>query len=168
MKYYVTVEGYTYEIDIQPDGEVLVNGERLQVDMQRSGRLNLYSLLVNHASYEVVIEPDAERRNVYEVLLEGARFEVQVEDERSRRLAKAVFALQAPPGELILRPPIPGLIVSVPVEAGQSVEKGETLVVFEAMKMQNEIRAPRDGVVREVRVRPGMQVTQNDVLMILK
>lgn len=168
MKYYVTVEGYTYEIDIQPDGEVLVNGERLQVDMQRSGRLNLYSLLVNHASYEVVIEPDAERRNVYEVLLEGARFAVQVEDERSRRLAKAVFALQAPPGELILRPPIPGLIVSVPVEAGQSVEKGETLVVFEAMKMQNEIRAPRDGIVREVRVRPGMQVTQNDVLMILK
>ncbi len=67
-----------------------------------------------------------------------------------------------------MRPPIPGLIVSVPVEAGQVVEKGDTLVVFEAMKMQNEIRAPRAGVVREVRVRPGMQVTQNDVLMILK
>ncbi|MGQ9517790.1 MAG: biotin/lipoyl-containing protein [Anaerolineae bacterium] len=168
MKYYVTAEGYTYEIDIQPNGEVLVNGERLQVDMQRSGRLNLYSLLVNHASYEVVIEPDAQRRNAYEVLLEGARFEVQVEDERSRRLSQATFALQAPAGELILRPPIPGLIVSVPVEAGQLVEKGDTLVIFEAMKMQNEIRAPRDGLVREVRVRPGMQVTQDDVLMIVK
>jgi biotin carboxyl carrier protein len=60
---------------------------------------------------------------------------------------------------------MPGLIVEVPVEAGQDVEAGETLVILESMKMQNELKAPRAGKVHAVHVKAGENVEQNKTLV---
>jgi len=62
---------------------------------------------------------------------------------------------------------MPGLIVAVPVEEGQQVDKGDNLVILESMKMQNEIKAPREGKVTGVRVNPGDNVDQNQVLVVI-
>ena len=61
--------------------------------------------------------------------------------------------------------PIPGVIISVAVQAGQQVKAGQELCVLEAMKMQNAIRAPRDGVIASVRVSAGQHVRHREVLM---
>ena len=168
MKYFATIDGVTYEISIDGQGQISIDGQTLSVDMQRSGRLDLYSLLIDHASHEVVVEPGVEQRNVYEVFVAGARFEVSVQDERSRRLAQASRNLRAQPGELAIKAPIPGLVANVPVSPGQPVQEGETLVILEAMKMENELRAPRAGVVHEVRVTAGEQVSMGQVLVTLR
>jgi biotin carboxyl carrier protein len=60
---------------------------------------------------------------------------------------------------------MPGTIVKVPVEPGQEVKKGQTLVILESMKMENELKAPRDGVVGRVEVKAGQSVEQNKVLV---
>jgi biotin carboxyl carrier protein len=62
---------------------------------------------------------------------------------------------------------MPGLVVAVPVEEGQLVARGDALVILESMKMQNELKAPRQGTVAQVRVRPGERVELNQVLMTL-
>jgi biotin carboxyl carrier protein len=62
---------------------------------------------------------------------------------------------------------MPGLIVAVPVVEGQAVVKGQDLVILESMKMQNELKAPRDGTIGRVRVRAGDSVEQNQVLITL-
>jgi biotin carboxyl carrier protein len=62
---------------------------------------------------------------------------------------------------------MPGLVVAVPVEEGQLVARGDALVILESMKMQNELKAPRQGTVAQVRIRPGERVELNQVLMTL-
>jgi biotin carboxyl carrier protein len=165
MKYYATVDNETYEISIDGPDQVTVNGVPLMADMERIGRLDLYSLLMDNISHEVYVEAEGEPRNSYGVLVEGARYAVKVQDERSRRMALADRSLKPPAGELMIRAPIPGLVVKVAVTPGQEVAEGETLVILEAMKMENELRAPRAGAIHEVRVVPGNQVSLGQVLV---
>jgi acetyl-CoA/propionyl-CoA carboxylase biotin carboxyl carrier protein len=70
-------------------------------------------------------------------------------------------------GEFTLKAPMPGLVVSTPVEDGQAVAKGEVLIVLESMKMQNELKAPRAGTVSRLRVQAGDRVEQHSPLLTL-
>jgi biotin carboxyl carrier protein len=168
MKYYATIDDHTYEIVIEPGGRILVDGAEHNVDIKAIGGRQLYSLLLNNVSYEVVLDPATDQRSVYDILVGGRRYLVKVQDERDRRLALADRNLKAPEGELVVRAPIPGLIVKVLVAPGQEVGEGEPLVILEAMKMENELRAPRKGVVHEVRVEARMQVAQGQPLITLR
>jgi pyruvate carboxylase subunit B len=60
---------------------------------------------------------------------------------------------------------MPGLVVAIPVEEGQPIQKGQVLLILESMKMQNELKAPRDGTVGRVRVKPGETVEQKQTLL---
>jgi biotin carboxyl carrier protein len=62
---------------------------------------------------------------------------------------------------------MPGMVVAIPVEQGQEVASGDNVIILESMKMQNELKAPRDGVISGLRVKPGDNVDQNQVLLIL-
>jgi biotin carboxyl carrier protein len=169
MKYFVTVDDQTYEISVEGTGQITIDGVDVTADMQRIGHLDLYSLLVDNVSHEAYVEPaNGNQPNVYGVLVAGARYLVKVQDERSRRLAQADRSLKPPAGELMIKAPIPGLVVKVTAGPGQVVSEGESLVILEAMKMENELRAPRAGTVHEVRVGPGDQVALGQVLLSLR
>ena len=168
MKYFATVNDQVYEIDIDHHGRVTVDGIELSADMRLVGGTNLYSLLVDNASYEVVLDPEGERHTSYRVMTRGLQYEVRVQDERSRRLALVDRSLRPPDGELLIKAPIPGLVVKAPVQPGQEVAEGDTLIILEAMKMENELRAPRAGVVHDVKVLPGAQVQLGQTLLTLK
>lgn len=168
MKYFATIDDRTYEIDIDHHGHVTVDGQELTADMKLVGGRHLYSLLLNNASYEVVLDTENEKRNFYTVMVSGLQYTVKVQDERSRRLALVDRSLRPPEGELLIKAPIPGLVVKVPVEVGQEVAEGETLIILEAMKMENELRAPRRGVVSEVRVAAGDQVALGQMMLAIK
>lgn len=168
MKYFATVEGRTYEIDIGQQGRIQVDGEELASDMRPLGSSQQYSLLLDDVSYEILLDTETDQRNLYGVTVAGVMYLIKVQDERSRRLALADRGLRAPEGELAIKAPIPGLVVKVAVAPGQAVAEGETLLMLEAMKMENELRAPRAGVVHEVRVEAGQQVAMGQVLLTLK
>lgn len=162
MKYQTIINDQTFEIDINEDGRILVNGQERKVDFRVLRQGELYSMLLDHCSFEAVVD---ERDDLYHVLMAGEQYEVKVTDERSRRLESAFMALGDMSGELAIRSPMPGLIVRVPVEEGQDVRKGDTLVILESMKMENELKAPRDGVVHHVYVKAGDSAEQNKVLV---
>lgn len=164
MKYYSRVGNTEYEIEIV-DGKVFVDGEEIDVDLRQSGAPELYSLLYNGRSFEMLIEAE---RFTYDVTLRGERFEVLVEDERTRRLNMGRKMISVPEGELPIRAPIPGLVVRVLVEVGQTVSDEQPLVLLEAMKMENEIRAMRGGVVKHISCAPGQRVEQNAILIVLE
>lgn len=162
MKYQATVNGRTFEVEIKEDGRVLIDNELRSIDFCELREGELYSLLVDHLSYEAVVE---ERDDLYHVLMAGDLYEVKVTDERSRRLASAFMAFGDVSGEAVIRAPMPGLIVRVPVVEGQTVAKGDTVILLESMKMENELKAPRDGTIHRVSVRAGDSVEQNKVLI---
>lgn len=163
MKYYARVGANEYVVDIEPDG-VYVNGEHAAVDLKRAGVSELYSVLFDGRSHELLIEPG---RYHYTVTLRGEQFEVQVEDERTRRM-NASRKLDLPEGEYAISAPIPGLVVKVLVQEGEEIREEQPLLILEAMKMENEIRAKRPGVVKQVKVAPGQRVEQNAPLLVIE
>ena len=162
MKYYATIDDQTFEIEINQQGELYIDGECEVVDFQSIGGSSVFSLLLGNASYEALVEA---RENCYEVLLQGTLYRVSVQDERMRRLARTDRGFAPPSGEIAIKAPMPGTIVAVPVDEGQAIEAGEVLVVLESMKMENELKAPRAGVVSQVRVQNGENVEQNQTLV---
>jgi len=165
MKYIATVNGQEYEIDINEDHRILLNGQPVAVDFDSVDDHPVFTLLIDGKSYEAFINEGQGPELL--VQLRGQQYEVVVEDERERRLRAAGGAEAGGAGEFQLKAPMPGLIVAVPVAEGQAVHKGENLIILESMKMQNELRAPRDGVVSRVMVAPGVSVEQNQVLVVL-
>ncbi len=164
MKYYARVDNHEYEVEI--DGEtVLLDGKPVNVDLVRSGATELYSVLLDGHSYEMLVNAD---RFNYQIGVRGVQLQVQVEDERARRLNRARRLPTLPEGELAITAPIPGLIVRILVKEGDAIEEGQPVVLLEAMKMENELRAVRGGVVKTVLAAAGQRVEQNAPLIVLE
>ncbi len=111
MKYLTTVNGHTFEIDINKEHQITVNGEERNVDFKEISEA-LFTALIDNASYEALIE---ERDGRYNVLMFGDLYEVEVADERKQRLLRSSSGFEAAQGEFTIRSPMPGLIVAVSV-----------------------------------------------------
>jgi biotin carboxyl carrier protein len=164
VKYFARIEENEYEIEID-DKQILLDGQPIFIDFEQIAQPDLYSLLFGGYSHELLIE--SERFN-YAVTLRGEQFNVQVEDERTRKLNAGRKPTALPDGEFALKAPIPGLVVKMLVDDGDEVEDGQSLVILEAMKMENELRSPKAGVVKKVEVVPGQRVEQNAILIVLE
>ena len=129
-----------------------------------------YSLLIGGKSYEVFAQriemPDEQGSQTYEIHFGGQRFEVRVEDEREKTLAGAAQAAQDS-GEARVRAPMPGLVIGIPLEVGSHVRREQTVIVLEAMKMENDLASPKTGVIKEIKVSKGQTVNQGDVLVVI-
>lgn len=161
MKYLTTVNGQTFEVEINQDGRITINGEERSVDFQTISSA-LFSALIDNHSYEALVE---EREGYYNVLMLGELYDVEVADERQQRLLRASTGFEAAQGELSIRAPMPGLIVAVSAVEGATVAQGASVCVLESMKMENDIKAPRAGTVSHVYVAKGDRVEQNKVLV---
>jgi biotin carboxyl carrier protein len=166
MIYATKVGDKTYTIEINDDRKVIVDGVEYAIDFEPVSGQPVYSLLIDGRSYEAYIY-EADDADAWHVLLRGDLHTVLVQDEREQRLRATAGGIASAAGELTIKAPMPGLIVAVPVTEGQAIKKGEIMVVLESMKMQNELKAPRDGTIGRVRAKPGESVEQNQVLLSL-
>jgi biotin carboxyl carrier protein len=162
MKYATTIDGQEWLVEIMDERHVRINGEVYDVDFQPVGDQPVYTLIVNGHSYEAHVYPDEDR---WQVMFHGRMYSALVEDEREKRLRAALGGGVAEHEEFHLRAPMPGLVVSVPVTDGQMVHRGDILLVLESMKMQNELKSPRNGKVARLRVKPGDRVEQRDTML---
>jgi biotin carboxyl carrier protein len=152
--------------------QVVVDGEPVDASLRSLGG-GRYLLEEGSVRTHVVLEPDAAgvggvRRR--EVLVDGFRFTVEVESERVaalRERATSGRGASAHTGALQIRAIIPGKVVAVSVKAGDAVAAGQQLLVVEAMKMQNELRAPRDGTIDRVGVTVGVNIEIGDLLVVI-
>jgi biotin carboxyl carrier protein len=162
MKYVAEVDGLDFPVEIIDEQHVRFGEEVLEVNLAQVSDGPLYSLVVNNESFEGYVYPDEDG---WQVLLLGHFYQVRVEDERERRLRTTGETLERPGAEFVLKSPMPGLVVDVLVNEGQSVEKGQILLILESMKMQNELRAPHAGVITRLRLKSGVSVQQKQILL---
>ena len=163
MNYVTRVGDESFEIRLGQEEEIIVDEQTHAASIESAGGPSLYSLIVDNSSYEVDVE---ERNGSYRILLLGELYTVQVDDERTRRAAQARPERQpSEEEEVAIKSPIPGLIFDVTVKEGQEVQAGDILVIVEAMKMENELRAPRAGVIQATHVAPGDSVDTGRVLV---
>jgi biotin carboxyl carrier protein len=156
-----------YTVEIEEIGKsvyrVSVDGHEFLVDGKKTGRTN-YSLLVQNRSFEIEVD-NAE--DEYRVLVDGRNYHVHLVDERRLRVGEAQSGIQIR-GRQNVSVPMPGKVIAVLVAEGDAVEKGQGLVIVEAMKMENEVRSPITGEVKEVRVKPEEVVEGGAILIVVE
>jgi len=184
MSYITTVYDQTYRVDIGENGasgNITLDGTPYPLDWQKIAPLAAdaqgnvppgghYSLLLAGKTYDLfarrITKPGQKGRETYEIQVAGQRFEVLVEDERSKLLAGFVHSATSG-GVATVTAPMPGLVVGIPVEAGTLVNEGQTVVILEAMKMENDLPSPVTGTVKEIRIARGQTVDQGEVLVVI-
>ena len=162
MKYVTTLEGREYIVDILDDHRVSVDGVIYQVDFMPVGDQPVYSLIVNGKSVDAHVYPN---EDTWQVIFQGNLFSATVEDEREKRLRAALGGRVAEHEDFHLKAPMPGMVISIPVKEGEVIHKGDVLAVLESMKMQNELRSPRDGKVIWLRVKAGDRVEHKETML---
>ena len=152
------------ESEVRIEGQAVepADGWRLSWTDRRRGTAVLVS---GERSTPLVVEGGPSE---WMVTIRGRRIPVEVRTWRERIRAEAETAAQGPSGALAVRATLPGLVVAVRVAEGDEVEEGDPLLTIEAMKMQNEVRAPRAARVARVAVAAGQVVATGTELLTLE
>jgi pyruvate carboxylase subunit B len=165
VKYIVEVAGRRIEVAIDAEG-VRMDGESVAAHLVEVEGTPVRLVTIGDEMHRVAAAR-GEGRGRYTLRMDGWRFDVEALDERTRMIRDLTVAA-APSGPAPLLAPMPGLIVRVAVQPGDTVQPGQGLVVMEAMKMENELRAAAAGTVRAVHATPGTAVERGALLVELE
>ncbi|HSJ12923.1 MAG TPA: biotin/lipoyl-containing protein [Longimicrobiales bacterium] len=164
MLYHVTLGAHTYRIELR-DGQVSIDGEPLaDTELIAVPGTPIHHLLLAGRSHTLVARPAAGRGR-WDLHVDGVRHGVEVVDERTLAIRSLTRMQEGPQGPRPVRAPMPGLVVRIEVTPGERVSAGQGVVIMEAMKMENELRADGEGVVARVLVSAGQPVEKGTVLI---
>ena len=163
MRYFVTVGARTWAVDVAAD-QVQVDGQSLPAELRTVPGTPVRHLLLAGRSH-TLIAAERDETGAWELHIDGQRLEVVAVDERTRAIREMTGRDSRPRGPRPVRAPMPGLIVRVEVEPGQTVKAGQGVAIIEAMKMENELRAEGAGIVSRVPVAAGQVVEKGAVLV---
>ena len=170
----VTIGGRTYEVEVRGD-TVVVDGEEFPVTIARGDAYD--TVTAGAVSYRVALPPEDARESGMAIEVDHRPFTLEYEGRlgggparptprASSAAAGGTPAVSNVPGGVAAQ--LSGKVLRIEVQAGDSVEAGQLLLVLEAMKMENEINAPKAGTVKEVTVSEGAQVAEGETLVILE
>jgi biotin carboxyl carrier protein len=165
MLYDITIDGKSYRLDLtRKDGrwQCRLDGREVEIDAVLTGQ-NSLSVLMEGKSYEIKRERTVADTYVW---VAGSSYSIEVRDPRSLRARKRKAGDENGPRNLIAS--MPGKIVRVLVSEKAEVEAGQGIIVVEAMKMQNEIKSPKKGIVQKLIAVEGANVNAGDVLAIVE
>jgi biotin carboxyl carrier protein len=165
MKYTAIVDGKNLEIELTGTEtqtiHALVDGHKYALDVHQV-EPGVFWIVWNNRSLEISVSPNSEG---YSVAADGQHSRIEIVDARDL-LRKASH--QGHAGAVELRAPMPGKIVKVLAQEGAEVDINQGLLVIEAMKMQNEVKSPKKGVVRKIGVKEAAAVNAGDMLIIVE
>jgi len=161
MRYFVTIGPRVLEVDLGPEG-VRVEGEDVVADLAELDGTEVRALLLGGKSHRILVGRGGPGE--WSLHLPGSHLRAKVLDER-RQAIQELAGGKVSGAPRTLRAPMPGLVLKVEVEEGDQVVKGQGLVIVEAMKMENELKAEGDGRVGRVSVSPGQTVEKDQILV---
>lgn len=124
-----------------------------------------FHIIKDHKSYTVeLLKSNPEEKNFF-IKVNGNKFKFVVKDKYDELLKSLGMDNLATTKVANLKAPMPGLVINIAVEVGQTVQKGETLLILEAMKMENVIKSPTEGIIKNILVKKGDAVEKNQVLL---
>ena len=161
MRYEVRVADREHRVDVESDGRFLVDGEAVAAEIDETARRRQWRVRIEGRAHEVTVLT----RDPLRLSVDGTEVVASAVDERSALAQRGTR--QAAGGRHEVRAPMPGLLKAVHVAEGDVVERDAALVTLEAMKMENELRAPVRGQVVKLAARAGAKVEGGTVLAIV-
>lgn len=164
MKYIVEIAGRRIEVAVDGDAVSVDGGpvERARLSDIEGTPVRLVT--IGDAVHRVTARREG-ARGAYLLRMDGRRYAVEALDERTRTIRDMSAAAAGPVGPQPVRAPMPGLMVRIDVSVGDQVAAGQGVAAMEAMKMENELRAPGAGRVKAVLVKVGQAVEKGAVLV---
>jgi len=165
MVYDVTINGKDYRLELErvdTGWRCRLDGREVQIDATLARR-DVLSVLIGGKAYEIKREYTATDLHLW---VGSARYSAELRDPRSLRSRRAATDDGKGPRKLLA--PMPGKVVRVLAGEQQAVEAGQSVLVVEAMKMQNEIKSPKKGTVKQIVASEGANVNAGDVLAIVE
>ncbi|MET1054291.1 MAG: biotin/lipoyl-containing protein [Pedobacter sp.] len=162
--YKVKVNG-AQDFELSEENNVFsLSGQDLELDFKELANGHLH-VIYQHKSYQAEIVSELKKEKIVVVKINGRLYHVAVEDQYDRLLKE--MGLNGVLGKLALeiKAPMPGLVLSVNVTEGQEIKKGDSLLVLEAMKMENMLKAATDGIVKKIYAGKGDKVEKGQVLI---
>jgi biotin carboxyl carrier protein len=142
--------------------EVTIDGHTVKVDAAKSGK-TIYSIIEDGKQFEVII--DESGAHGFDVVVAGQLFHLQAFDERTKLLTASTKPVATGPQRV--ESEMPGKVVKISVSVGASVAEGSGVLILEAMKMENEIKSPIEGIVTEISVAEGQTVESGALLFVV-
>ncbi len=157
---------YETEMELASDQPYngIVNGKALDLDVTMI-KPGTYSVINNHQSYTVEVLNPNHQEKTYEITVNGNKYHVALEDEYDALLKQLGMDNLSNMKVKEVKAPMPGLVIDVVVNPGTEVKKGDPLLILEAMKMENILKSPTDGVVKSIAAVKSATVEKNEVLI---
>jgi biotin carboxyl carrier protein len=153
-----------FDFEISSNQQPTVNGEIVDLDITTlSG--NKVNVLYNNQSHNIEIVELNQAEKTATVKVNGNIYSLTIKDQFDQLLAQLGMDNLAANKVLQVKAPMPGLVLNVLVSEGDEVKKGDSLLVLEAMKMENMIKSPSDGTVKKIEIKQGDKVEKNQVLI---
>ena len=165
-RYLVKVENTEFDIELEYRSEkyfAIINGKEVEINCSQLGESRSI-MLIDGQSLEVDV-----RANGYDssrtAFILGQEIPVEIENYNLAQLKKTAGMTSGARMEKLLKAPMPGMILEIKAKPGNSIKKGDPLLIIEAMKMENIIKATGDGIVKEITVKSGQSVEKDDKLL---
>ena len=168
MKVKAEISGETLDVWLEQDGDQIVaevDGRRYELEVNEPED-GVYLFKSNGRVTEMFVTPSGVFGDRFQVQASGVDFEIGLIDPK--RLRGSAQNAEHGGGAAEIRTAMPGKVVRLLIEPGAEIEKGDGVVVVEAMKMQNELKAPKAGKIKEIRVGEGETVGAGDVLVVIE
>ncbi|WP_342330211.1 acetyl-CoA carboxylase biotin carboxyl carrier protein subunit [Pedobacter sp. FW305-3-2-15-E-R2A2] len=156
-------EQHNFEVEVA-EKVLKVNGLELQIDTRDLSATQKHVIYQNK-SYNIELVERNEDGKAVVIKVNGTLYQVGIEDQYDELLKKLGMDSSSANKVLEIKAPMPGLVLNVIVTEGQEVNKGDSLLVLEAMKMENIIKSPTGGIVKKILIRKGDKVEKNEILL---
>ncbi|MBP7415312.1 MAG: hypothetical protein KA831_01575 [Pyrinomonadaceae bacterium] len=163
MKLQAKINGEKLDVEIvERDGKTgaVVGGREYELEVSQP-EPGIFALRNGHKMTEAFVSPDGKQ-----VVVGGYEFEVEIADPK--RLRSAGSDAEHVDGVAEIKTAMPGKVVRILVEVGAEIEKGDGVIVVEAMKMQNEMKSPKTGIVAKINATEGDNVAAGDILVVIE
>ena len=161
--YTITSNGTTFGIE-NKDGKILVNGQPVNIDIYKIDAQHAH-ILIDNKSYRARIESTDYTAKTFTFIINNHTYKVDVKDRFDLLLKELGMDKAASSKAQHVFAPMPGLVLRLIAEAGVMVKKGDSLLVLEAMKMENIIKAPADMMIKNIKVKAQQAVEKGEMLV---
>lgn len=153
-----------YKVNVDEKHKFDINPESLQWDIIEAHEGYFHILINNRSCTAVVLDADFEQKS-FRIRVENHVFNVSLKDRFDLLAEQLGFANSNTKKVNEIKAPMPGLVLDILVKEGQSIQKGESVLILEAMKMENVLKAAGEGVIKAIHVQKGNPVEKNQVLI---
>lgn len=158
------VNNTQFDIQLHADQTILVNENEIKLDIAHLSEHKQH-IIYNNKSYAIEVVSVDKEKKIANIKVNNTAYTVNIKDKFDLLLSKLGMADMAVKQIKDIKAPMPGLVIEVIASVGQEVKQGDSLLILEAMKMENVIKSPVDGVIKSIGVSPADTVEKNQLLI---